>query len=103
MHGGGVPVVGNPPTAAPTGALQATSILARRFINESLGSSVFNTSSTLACSFIGSPALGQRGVVEKVSSSEAQVSNTTGDGLPLDAGAANSVNSRQMKASEFSA
>ena len=39
---------------------------------------------------------------ENVSSSEAQVSNITGDELPLDVGAANSVNSRQMKASEFS-
>jgi hypothetical protein len=41
-------------------------------------------------------------LVENVSSSEAQVSNTTGDGRDLDAGAANSVNSRQMNASEFS-
>ena len=40
--------------------------------------------------------------VENVSSSEAQVSNTTGDGRDLKAGAANSVNSRQMNASEFS-
>jgi hypothetical protein len=41
-------------------------------------------------------------LVEKVSASDAQVSNTTGDWLDVDAGAVNSVNSLQMKASEFS-
>lgn len=59
-------------------------------------------SSTLACSLTGSFGPGQCGDVEKTSSCEAQVSNTTGDGCVTETGAANSVNRRQMKASEFS-
>src|SRR3954462_5804135 len=93
MQGVGVPVVGKPPTAAPAGGLQATSIGTR--------CGVVALARTLACSFFGSSGLGQWGVFEKVSSSEAQVSNSAGEGFDLDTGAVNSVNRRQMNSSEF--
>src|SRR5271166_4536554 len=102
MQGAGVPVVGNPPTAAPRGTLHGSSTVWARRFNNAFVLSVFTASSTLPCNFIGSPGSGQCGVVENVSLSEAQVSKTAGDGLPLDTGATNSVNSRQIKASEFS-
>src|SRR5436305_1154595 len=93
MQGVGVPVVGKPPTAAPAGGLQATSIGMR--------CGVVVLARTLACSFFGSSGLGQWGVFEKVSSSDAQVSNSTGEAFDLDTGAVNSVNRRQMNSSEF--
>src|SRR5216684_6251836 len=104
MQGVGVPVVGNPPTGAFPGLAHGTSIGPPRRLSDSsaFAGSFFITASTLPCSFFGSFGPGHRGVAENVSSSEAQVSNTTGDGCDLDAGAANSVNLRQINASEFS-
>src|SRR5579863_8402482 len=103
MHGVGVPLVGNSPIAAPIGGLHGSSIAAvRTRICDTVGSSIFTNWSTLGCSFIGSPGSGQSGFVENVSLSDAQVSNTTGDGLLSDTGATNPVNIRQMNASEFS-
>ncbi|WP_152428503.1 hypothetical protein [Methyloferula stellata] len=100
-----MPLIGNPPEAAFPGGLHCASIglvCARSADPSALADADFMNSSTLACSFCGSSELGQCGVFENVSPSEAQVSNMTGDGCDRVAGPANSVNSRQMKASEFS-
>src|SRR5579863_7721479 len=103
MQRGGAPLLGNPPTAAPTGGSQLTSIpIVCKPGCDAPALNVFMNCSTLRWSLIGSPTLGQWGLTENVSASDAQVSNTTGDGLLFETGAVKSVNSRQIKRSEFS-
>jgi hypothetical protein len=89
MHRDGSPL-GNAPTAAPGGSSQLTSIFAWRFLSDSVSAwmfasdsllRVFTSESTLVWSSRGSPGLGQWGRSLKVSLSDAQVSNTTGEGL----------------------